>query len=142
LIDPFDLQRFVDAQAPVYERVRTELRAGRKRTHWIWFVFPQLKGLGSSAMANRFGIGSLEEAVAYLRHPVLGPRLMESIELINALDGRSIEEILGFPDDVKFRSSLTLFLQAEPQNEVLVRALDRYFAGEPDQNTIDLLSAN
>ena len=107
--DPFDLQRFVTAQAPVYQRVLAELRQGQKQSHWIWFIFPQLAGLGHSPMARRFAIASREEAVAYLGHGVLGPRLRECTALVNAVRGRTIREILGTPDDLKFCSSMTLF---------------------------------
>src|SRR5689334_19480102 len=105
MTDPFDFQRFVDAQAEVYSRVIMELRQGRKRSHWMWFIFPQLAGLGHSAMAQRFAIASAEEAAAYLAHPTLGPRLRECAALVNAIEGRAIREILGSPDDLKFCSS-------------------------------------
>jgi uncharacterized protein (DUF1810 family) len=110
--DPFDLERFVEAQAPVYETVLRELRAGRKTTHWTWFIFPQAKGLGRSAMSERYGIGSLDEARAYLAHPVLGPRLRECTELVLAHEGVPLEEILGALDAMKFRSSMELFRAA------------------------------
>jgi uncharacterized protein (DUF1810 family) len=139
--DPFDLQRFVDAQARVYPQVLRELRAGHKRSHWIWFVFPQLAGLGSSAMARRYAIASLAEARAYLAHPVLRARLIEGVGLVNAATGRSISEILGPPDDMKFRSSLTLFRQAEPGIAIFQEALDKYFAGAGDPLTMTLLAA-
>jgi uncharacterized protein (DUF1810 family) len=109
MTDPFDLQRFVDAQAPIYSRVVEELRRGQKQSHWMWFIFPQLAGLGHSAMAQRFAISSREEAVAYLAHDVLGPRLRECTALVNAVEGRTILKILGSPDDLKFCSSMTLF---------------------------------
>jgi len=134
--DPFRLQRFVDAQAPVYESVLAELRAGRKRSHWIWFVFPQIYGLGHSAMANHYAIRSLEEAKAYLAHPLLGPRLVECCELVNAIEGRAIEDIFPFPDNLKFRSSMTLFAQAAEKNQIFVAALQKYFGGEPDRATL------
>src|SRR6188472_207148 len=114
--DPYDLQRFVDAQNPVYHRVCSELRDGRKRTHWLWFVFPQLAGLGSSQPARKFAISSLAEATAYLAHPILGPRLVECTVLVNELEDRSIEQIFGYPDDLKFRSSMTLFAHATAGN--------------------------
>src|SRR6202165_3427526 len=107
--DPFELQRFVDAQAPVYQRVLAELRQGQKQSHWMWFVFPQLVGLGHSPMAARFAIASRDEAVAYLEHGILGPRLRQCTALVNAVQGRTIREILGSPDDLKFCSSMTLF---------------------------------
>jgi uncharacterized protein (DUF1810 family) len=138
--DPHDLQRFVKAQAPVYDQVREELRRGRKASHWMWFVFPQIRGLGHSAMAQRFAIASLDEARAYLDHPVLGPRLRESAALVNAVEGRSLNSILGSPDDLKFRSSMTLFALASGNEPVFVHALDKYFAGDPDPATLEILS--
>jgi uncharacterized protein (DUF1810 family) len=137
--DPFDLDRFVSAQAPVYERVREELSRGRKESHWMWFIFPQVGGLGFSAMAARYGIASLDEAKAYLAHPLLGPRLRECTELMLGNAGRSALGILGPPDDLKFRSSMTLFELAAPGAEVFGQALDTFFAGERDQRTIELL---
>ena len=107
--DPFDLQRFVDAQRPVIDAVRRELADGRKRTHWMWFVFPQFAGLGASPTSRRYAIGSIDEARAYLAHPVLGSRLVECVELVNGVEGRTVLEIFGSPDDMKFRSCLTLF---------------------------------
>lgn len=133
--DPFELQRFVDAQAPVIAQVLEELRAGRKRSHWMWFVFPQLKGLGASAMAQQYGIASLEEAQAYLAQPVLGPRLRECCALMLGVPGRSAHEILGSPDDLKFRSCLTLFALAAPREPVFEEALLRFYGGEPDPRT-------
>jgi uncharacterized protein (DUF1810 family) len=130
--DPFDLQRFVKAQNPVYEQVCPELRAGQKEGHWMWFVFPQLRGLGHSAMAIAFGIASRQEAAAYLDHVVLGPRLRECTRLVNILEGRSISQILGYPDDLKFRSSMTLFATVASDNQVFNDALQKYFGGEPD----------
>jgi uncharacterized protein (DUF1810 family) len=140
-MDPFDLQRFVDAQAPVMEAVRAELRAGRKRTHWMWFVFPQLRGLGSSSMARHYGISSLEEARAYLAHPVLGPRLRECCALLLAVPGRSAHEILGSPDDLKFRSCLSLFSLAAPDETVFGQALQRFYGGVADPRTLALCGA-
>jgi uncharacterized protein (DUF1810 family) len=137
--DPFDLQRFVDAQNPVYDAVRGELRAGRKEGHWMWFVFPQLRGLGSSHMANAYGISSRQEAEAYLNHPVLGPRLRECGKLVNLIEGRSISEIFGSPDDLKFRSSMSLFARVASDHQVFEEALVKYFAGEPDPRTLRLL---
>jgi uncharacterized protein (DUF1810 family) len=134
--DPFDLQRFVAAQAPVYERVCAELSAGRKRSHWMWFVFPQIHGLGSSAMAQRYAITSLAEATAYLDHTVLGPRLRACTGLVNAVDGRSAHEIFGSPDDMKFHSAMTLFFRAGSEDELFRTALDKYFAGKLDHATI------
>jgi len=137
--DPFDLERFVAAQTPVYERVRSELRAGRKRSHWMWFVFPQIEGLGSSAMAQRFAIASREEAEAYLAHPVLGPRLIECTRLVNLVEGSSIAQIFGSPDDMKFRSSMTLFSRVAPENPIFAEALGKYFQGKPDPLTLERL---
>jgi uncharacterized protein (DUF1810 family) len=137
--DPFDLQRFVAAQADVYDRVRSELQDGRKASHWMWFVFPQLRGLGHSAMATRYGIASLDEARAYLRHPVLGPRLRECTRLLLRVEGRSIPQILGSPDDLKFRSCMTLFQRAEPDEALFADALRKYFDGAPDARTLELL---
>lgn len=133
----YDLQRFVDAQAAVYEQVGTELRAGRKRTHWMWFVFPQIAGLGASAMAQRFAIASLEEARAYLNHPVLGPRLKACTRWVNEVEGRPIEQIFGYPDDLKFRSSMTLFAHVAQGNAEFMRALSKYFGGEFDPLTLE-----
>ncbi len=137
--DPYQLQRFVDAQNPVYEQVRSELRKGRKRSHWIWFVFPQIAGLGHSATARQFAISSLAEAKAYWEHPVLGARLQECTELVTALSGCTIDEIFGYPDDLKFRSSMTLFAHAVPGNEIFREALQKYFAGEYDPLTLERL---
>ncbi len=138
MTDPFDLQRFVDAQNPVYDSVREELRSGQKHGHWMWFIFPQRRGLGSSAMATRFGISSRNEAEAYLRHPVLGPRLEECTCLVNVLEGRSIEQILDYPDDLKFRSSMTLFRLVAQDNRIFNYALEKYFDGDPDPLTLDM----
>jgi uncharacterized protein (DUF1810 family) len=137
--DPFDLQRFVDAQEPVFEQVCKELRAGEKRTHWMWFIFPQIRGLGFSAMSQRFALASREEASAYLRHPLLGARLMDCTRLVNAVQGRSIRQIFGNPDDMKFHSSMTLFARATPDNPLFVDALHRYFGGEFDRATLQRL---
>jgi uncharacterized protein (DUF1810 family) len=138
MTDPFDLQRFVDAQAPVYSRVVAELRQGEKRSHWMWFIFPQLAGLGHSPMARRFALRSREEAMAYLGHGVLGPRLRQCTALVNAVAGRTIREILGSPDDLKFCSSMTLFgaVSAEPE---FAAAIARFYGGVSDQRTLDLL---
>ena len=139
LSGPFDLQRFVNAQTPVYEKVCAELRKGRKEGHWIWFIFPQLRGLGHSAMARTFGISSRQEALAYLDHAVLGPRLSECTHLMNLVEGREIEQIFGYPDNLKFRSSMTLFASVASDNRVFQDALDKYFGGEPDPLTLDRL---
>ena len=137
--DPFQLQRFVDAQSGVIDRVYAELRARQKRSHWMWFIFPQIGGLGRSRMAQEFAISSLAEAAAYLAHPVLGPRLKTSTELVNAIEGRSIEEILGYPDHLKFHSSMTLFARADPDELVFQAALQKFFGGNFDQSTLDRL---
>jgi uncharacterized protein (DUF1810 family) len=136
--DPFDLARFVDAQAPVYRQVVAELSRGRKQSHWMWFIFPQLAGLGSSAMAQRFAIASRAEAIAYLKHDILGPRLLECTRLVNAVEGKTIREILGSPDDLKFRSSMTLFAAASSAPE-FAAALKKYYGGEADPRTLELL---
>jgi uncharacterized protein (DUF1810 family) len=138
--DPFDLERFVDAQERAYEHVLAELRAGRKRSHWIWFVFPQVAGLGSSPTAARYAITSLDEARAYLRHELLGPRLHECAQLVNAVQGRSISEIFGSPDDLKVRSSMTLFAHATDDNHDFVQLLERYYDGEQDPLTLERLT--
>jgi uncharacterized protein (DUF1810 family) len=137
--DPFDLQRFVDAQDRVYDRVVAELRAGAKRSHWIWFIFPQLTELGHSSTARLFGIGSLAEAQAYLAHPVLGVRLRDCTRLVAAIEGASIDEIFGWPDNLKVRSSMTLFAQATSDNADFLAVLDIFFGGEQDPRTLELL---
>ena len=136
---PFDLQRFVNAQNPVYQKVCAELRNGRKEGHWIWFIFPQLRGLGHSAMADAFGISSQQEAAAYLDHAVLGPRLRECTRLVNLAEGREVNQIFRYPDDLKFRSSMTLFASVASDNQVFRDALDKYFGGEFDPLTLDRL---
>ena len=137
--DQYQLHRFVDAQQAVFERVCAELRAGNKRTHWMWFIFPQIKGLGHSELARRYAISSLAEARAYLEHPILGNRLRECSRLVHAVDGRTIDEIFGYPDDMKFRSSMTLFGQASADNQVFNDCLLKYFSGEPDPLTLSQL---
>lgn len=136
---PFELERFVEAQEPVYAQVCAELREGRKRSHWMWFIFPQIRGLGHSPTAQFFAIRSRAEAEAYLEHPVLGVRLRECTALANAVEGRGVSEIFGFPDDLKFRSSMTLFAEIAPDEPVFRQALDRYFGGEPDERTVELM---
>ena len=138
----FDLARFVAAQAPVIDAVRDELRQGRKRSHWMWFIFPQLAALGSSATARHFGIASLAEARAYLAHPVLGARLRECCGLLLQIKGHSAHEIFGSPDDLKLRSCLTLFREAAPQEPLFSQCLDRYYAGKPDPQTLALLAGS
>lgn len=138
--DPYDLARFVDAQEGVYEEAIAELRAGRKRSHWMWFIFPQLAGLGRSETARFFGIKSLDEAKAYLAHPVLGPRLRACAEAILSIEGRSAYGILGFPDDVKLKSSMTLFDAAsEITGSVFERVLAKFYAGKRDEQTLRML---
>ena len=135
--DRYDLQRFVEAQGGVYEQVCAELRAGRKRSHWMWFVFPQIRGLGSSPMAMQYAISSLEEAKAYLGHAVLGARLRECAGIVVGLDGKTVEAIFGYPDDLKFHSSMTLFAQVEESGGVFGEALKKYFGGEMDRGTLE-----
>lgn len=137
--DIHDLQRFVEAQEPVYDRVRTELRTGAKASHWMWFVFPQLKQLGHSATAQHFGIASLAEATAYWQHPMLGSRLKECSELVVSVEGKTALQIFGWPDDLKFRSSMTLFEQAAPEEPLFAQALEKYFRGARDRRTLELL---
>ncbi len=136
----YNLQRFLDAQERVYGAVLDELRAGRKSSHWIWFIFPQIAGLGHSGMAQQFAIASLDEAKAYLQHPVLGPRLRACTQLVLDVNGRSAEEIFGYPDHLKFRSCMTLFLTAATDNTIFNDVLLKYFAGKPDQLTLDILA--
>lgn len=138
--DPFDLRRFVSAQSAVYRTVVEELRDGRKRGHWMWYVFPQLRGLGGSPMAVRYGISSLEEARAYLRHNLLGPRLHECTQLVNQVQDRSITEIFGSPDDLKLRSSMTLFAHATDDSQDFVTLLDNYYYGQEDRRTLARLT--
>ncbi|MGY3452935.1 DUF1810 domain-containing protein [Bradyrhizobium sp. USDA 4353] len=133
-----DLSRFVDAQNSIYSRVTAELAAGHKQSHWMWFIFPQVAGLGSSAMAQRYAIGSRAEAEAYLAHPVLGPRLLECTRLVLAATGKSLRQILGSPDDAKFRSCMTLFDSVNPNTD-FAAALDRYCDGERDPATLAFL---
>jgi uncharacterized protein (DUF1810 family) len=137
--DPYNLERFVEAQEPIFKGVRLELQAGHKAGHWMWFIFPQLKGLGHSQMADEYGIASRAEAEAYLKHPTLGPRLLECTRLVNAVSHRSIDNILGYPDNLKFRSSMTLFSLVSPEDEPFQEALEKYFGGQPDERTIQLL---
>ena len=140
MTDPHDLQRFVDAQAPLIDRVRAELQAGDKRSHWMWFVFPQMRGLGQSAISMRYGIASLDEARAYLAHPVLGARLVECTGLVVAVDGRSLHRIFGSPDDLKFQSSMTLFARAAGDaSGPFDAALRKYCGGRADVRTLALL---
>jgi uncharacterized protein (DUF1810 family) len=137
--DPYDLQRFVLAQDRVFDHVLSELRAGKKTSHWMWFIFPQIRGLGRSPVSIEYAISSRAEALAYLQHPLLGPRLKECTRLVLNVEGRSAEEIFGSPDDMKFRSSMTLFAQVWAEDDIFSRALQRYFGGAPDQLTLDRL---
>ncbi len=138
--DPHDLQRFLNAQHGVHDTALAELRRGRKTSHWMWFVFPQVAGLGLSEMSRRYAIGCLDEARAYLDHPVLGPRLIAGVEAVNAVEGRSAHEIFGSPDDRKFQSCLTLFERVAGAPEVFGVALERYYGGERDARTLEALS--
>ncbi|MDH5641664.1 MAG: DUF1810 domain-containing protein [Nitrospira sp.] len=136
----YHLHRFLDAQERVFDTILDELRAGRKSSHWIWFIFPQIAGLGHSSMAQKFAIGSLDEAKVYLLHPVLGPRLRACTQLVLDVNGHGAEEIFGYPDHLKFRSCMTLFLTAATDNALFNDALLKYFNGQPDQLTLDLLA--
>ena len=137
--DTYNLDRFVDAQDNVYEEVLAELRAGRKESHWIWFIFPQIAGLGHSPTAQFYSIHSIEEARAYLQYPLLGARLCECTELVNRIEGKTIGEIFGTPDDLKFRSSMTLFAQTAEDNDLFQSAIEKYFHGQPDRLTLERL---
>jgi uncharacterized protein (DUF1810 family) len=139
--DPYNLHRFLEAQASVLDEVQAELTKGQKRSHWMWFVFPQLSGLGTSSMAHRYGIGSLEEASAYFAHPVLGPRLVSHTELVLAVLNSSANDIFGSPDDMKFHSSMTLFARTRTDG-VFRRALERFFGGAEDGLTLERLASN
>ena len=139
--DPFDLNRFLLAQDDTYDRALAELRAGRKTSHWMWYVFPQIDGLGHSQTARFFAVKSLAEARAYLAHPVLGKRLRECAAAVLSVSGRTASEIFGSPDDIKFRSSMTLFERAEPDCDLFSDALDRFFEGRRDRLTLELLAA-
>jgi uncharacterized protein (DUF1810 family) len=134
--DPHRLERFVSAQHRIYPQVVSELRSGMKTSHWMWFIFPQIRGLGRSPFSIEYAISSREEAAAYLQHTVLGPRLRECTRLVLDVGGRSAEGIFGSPDDMKFRSSMTLFAQVSPDDDIFARALQQYFAGAPDQLTL------
>jgi len=141
LSDRYNLERFVRAQAGIYDRALTELGAGQKRSHWIWFIFPQIKGLGMSEMSVRFAIASLDEAKAYLEHDVLGPRLRKCTETVLALENTTVDEIFGYPDDLKFRSSITLFAKASEEDSVFAHALKKYFNGVMDEATLRQLGS-
>jgi uncharacterized protein (DUF1810 family) len=137
--DPFNLERFLGAQAAVYGNVLAELRSGQKRTHWMWFIFPQIEGLGGSPTSIHYAIKSMDEARAYLNHPVLGPRLRECAEVVRAVEGRTVSDIFGFPDDLKLRSSMTLFAAVAEPESVFGRVLEKYFQGRHDERTLQLL---
>ena len=137
--DLYNLDRFVEAQEPVYDRVCCEVAQGFKKTHWMWFVFPQITGLSSSPTSRKFSISSLDEATAYLSHLILGPRLIECTNLVNNVTGKTINEILGSIDSLKFRSSMTLFSHATIENQLFKEALQKYFSGQYDQLTLDRL---
>jgi uncharacterized protein (DUF1810 family) len=137
--DVYDLNRFVQAQEDDYEQALSEIRKGRKQSHWMWYVFPQFDGLGFSSTSRRYSIKSVEEADAYLRHPVLGPRLLACVEAVLSVEGRSAFEIFGSPDDLKLRSCATLFACVSPGGSVFHRLLDKYFKGERDAKTLRLL---
>ncbi|MDT8921639.1 MULTISPECIES: DUF1810 domain-containing protein [Pseudomonas] len=137
--DAFQLSRFVDAQEQVFPRVLSELVAGHKTSHWMWFIFPQLDGLGHSAMAERYAISGLAEARAYLNHPLLGARLLQCIDALLPHTDKTARQILGRPDDLKLRSCLTLFAQVDPHDSVIDQALLQFYAGEADPATLDLL---
>ena len=136
--DPHDLNRFLEAQRESYDQALAEIRSGRKRSHWMWFIFPQYAGLGSSPISQRYAIKSLEEAEAYLRHPILGPRLVECVGAALAIRDRSAFDVFGSPDDVKLRSSATLFAAVTPAGSVFSQVLDKYFGGQPDERTQQL----
>jgi uncharacterized protein (DUF1810 family) len=137
--DPFNLNRFVEAQAGVYERALAEVKRGQKRSHWMWFIFPQIDGLGYSSTAKFYAIKSKDEAKAYLDHPLLGTRLIECSEALMKIQGISAAEIFGYPDDLKLRSSMTLFASVSEPNSVFSRVLEHYYEGQPDQQTLELL---
>jgi uncharacterized protein (DUF1810 family) len=137
--DPYNLQRFLDAQHSIYGQVRDELQGGQKESHWMWFIFPQIRGLGTSTTAQRFAITDIGEAKAYLDHPLLGFRLRECTQLVNGVGGRSIEDIFGYPDHLKFHSSMTLFAKASAGDKMFTAALTKYFHGELDRKTLEQL---
>jgi uncharacterized protein (DUF1810 family) len=138
--DPFNLQRYLDAQDPVFEDVLDELRHGQKISHWMWYIFPQIKGLGHSWTAQHYAINSLEEAKAYLEHPLLGKRLRTCTQLVMNIDGRTVSQIFGYPDNLKFCSSMTLFNRVDETDQIFKKALMRYCEGKPDTRTLDALT--
>ena len=137
--DPYNLERFVEAQEGVFEQACGELRRGRKTGHWMWFIFPQIAGLGFSEMSREYAIRSIDEARAYLQHAALGPRLREVCGIVNAIEGKSAYQVFGSPDDMKLRSSMTLFAKATQENEVFVEVIRKYFGGVEDARTLDLM---
>ena len=137
--DAYNLQRFLDAQDDAFKKVVRELEDGQKRGHWMWYIFPQIKGLGRSIMAQKFAISSKGEAVAYLEHPILGTRLRQCTQLVNGIAGHSIEQIFYYPDHLKFHSSMTLFMASSIDNELFKESLNKYYAGKPDKLTLDIL---
>jgi len=140
--DLFNLSRFIEAQKGAYSAALDELRRGRKKGHWIWYIFPQIAGLGFSGMSRRYSIASLDEAKAYTEHPVLGQRLIECVEIVMAVEGKSAEQIFGHLDALKFRSCLTLFAAADNDNEIYQRALEKYFTGVADPLTVQALGSS
>ena len=139
MTDPFNLERFVEAQNPVYDHALLELQRGQKTGHWMWFIFPQMQGLGHSTMAEKYGISSLKEAQAYLAHPILGPRLVECTDLMLQISGKTLAEILGYPDNFKFKSCMTLFSRANTRQEIFQKALRKFCGGEEDAKTLEKL---
>jgi uncharacterized protein (DUF1810 family) len=137
--DPYNLQRFLDAQHSAYGQVRDELSAGQKESHWMWFIFPQIKGLGSSPTAQKYALTGIEEAKAYIDHSLLGFRLRECTQLVTGVNGRSIEDIFGYPDHLKFQSCMTLFAHASASDKLFIAALAKYFNGQEDRKTLELL---
>jgi uncharacterized protein (DUF1810 family) len=136
MYDPYNLQRFIEAQMQIYAEVRAELSRGRKSGHWMWFIFPQIRGLGTSETAQHFAISSSQEAIAYAAHPVLGSRLRESTQLVLQIKDKSVEQIFGYPDNLKFQSSMTLFARVAEENQVFLEGLKKYFAGKLDPQTL------
>lgn len=138
--DPFDLERFIAAQEGIYETALAELRRGQKESHWMWFIFPQIRGLGSSAMALKYAIGGRDEAITYLKHPILGPRLVECCDALLKVEGKSASEVMGYPDDLKLRSSITLFGAVSTGQPIFSQVLKKYFGGERDSRTLAALA--
>jgi uncharacterized protein (DUF1810 family) len=139
--DPYDLKRFLQAQADDYQQALAEIKSGRKRGHWMWYIFPQIDGLGISATSKHYSIKSVEEAKAYLEHPILGPRLLECVEALLAIEGKSATQIFGAPDDLKLRSCATLFASVSPPDSTFQQLLNKYYAGQSDDKTLELLKS-